>query len=90
MTLNWAVENPEKVGAFAGIYPVCNIASYSGVAKAAPAYGLTPEELQSELAEHNPTDRLAPLVKNRIPLFAISATQQVSGKRNRFCFPRFC
>lgn len=71
MTLTWAAEHPDKVGGFAGIYPVCNIASYPGIAKAAPAYGLTPEELEAQLKEHNPIDRLAPLAKARIPLFAI-------------------
>ena len=35
--LNWAADNPDKVAAFAGIYPVCNLASYPGLAKAAPA-----------------------------------------------------
>ncbi len=71
MTLSWAAENPDKVAAFAGIYPVCNIASYPGVAKAAAAYQLTPDELQSALAAHNPIDRLAPLAKVGVPLFAI-------------------
>lgn len=71
MTLSWAAENPEKVAAFAGIYPVCNIASYPGVAKAAAAYETTPEGLQSALATHNPIDRLAPLAKAGVPLFAI-------------------
>lgn len=71
MTLCWAAENADKVGGFAGIYPVCNIASYPGVAKAAPAYGLTPDELKAKLAEHNPVDRLAALAKARVPLFAI-------------------
>lgn len=71
MTLAWAAENPDKVGGFAGIYPVCNIASYPGIQKAAPAYGLTAEELESELAKHNPVDRLAPLANAQIPMFAI-------------------
>ena len=71
MTLSWAAENPDKVAAFAGIYPVCNLASYPGVAKAAPAYGLTTEALQSGLAAHNPIDRLTPLAKAGVPLFAI-------------------
>jgi hypothetical protein len=53
MTLSWAVENPEKVGGFAGIYPVCNVASYPGISKAAPAYGMSAEELEMDLAEHN-------------------------------------
>ena len=71
MTLCWAAENPEKVAAFAGIFPVCNLASWPGLAKAAPAYGMTPEELQANLAAHNPIDRLAPLAAAKIPFFAI-------------------
>ena len=71
MTLSWAAENPDKVAAFAGIYPVCNIASYPGIAKAAPAYEMTTEALQAGLAAHNPIDRLAPLAKAGVPLFAI-------------------
>ncbi|MGZ8900895.1 MAG: prolyl oligopeptidase family serine peptidase, partial [Limisphaerales bacterium] len=71
MTLSWAVENPDKVGGFAGIYPVCNVASYPGVTKAAAAYGMSPEELEARLAEHNPVDRLAALAKARVSLFAI-------------------
>jgi pimeloyl-ACP methyl ester carboxylesterase len=69
--LSWAADNPGKVAGFAGIYPVCNLASYPGIAKAAPAYELKPEELQARLAEHNPVDRLAALAKAGIPLFAI-------------------
>lgn len=71
MNLSWAAENPDKVAAFAGIYPVCNLASYPGVAKAAPAYQMTPETLQNLLTTHNPTDRLAPLAKAGVPFFAI-------------------
>ena len=71
MTLSWAAENPDKVAGFAGIYPVCNVASYPGVAKAAGAYEMKPEELTARLAEHNPIDRLAPLARAGVPLFAI-------------------
>ncbi len=71
MTLSWAVENPDKVGGFAGIYPVCNVASYPGIAKAAPAFQMPPEELRAHLQEHNPIDRLAALAKAGVPLFAI-------------------
>ena len=71
MTLCWAAENPDKVSAFAGIYPVCNIASYPGVARAADAFGMTPDSLQSDLSMHNPIDRLAPLAKAGVPFFAI-------------------
>ncbi len=71
MTLCWAVENADKVGGFAGIYPVCNIASYPGVPQASGAYRLKPEELTAQLADHNPIDRLAALAKAKVPLFAI-------------------
>jgi pimeloyl-ACP methyl ester carboxylesterase len=71
MTLSWAAENPDKVGGFAGIYPVCNLSSYPGLQKAAPAYGVTPEKLEQDLATHNPVDRLASLAKAGVPLFAI-------------------
>lgn len=71
MTLSWAAENPEKVGGFAGIYPVCNLVSYPGLAKAASAYRMTPEELGTHLREHNPVDRLAGLARAGVPLFAI-------------------
>jgi len=71
MTLSWAADNPEKVAAFAGIYPVCDIASYPGLAKAAGAYGMTPAELQAHLSEHNPIDRLANLARAKVPLFTI-------------------
>lgn len=71
MTLAWAVENADKVAGFAGVYPVCNVASYPGVAKASGAYRLTAEEFAKRLAEHNPIDRLAALAKAGVPLFAI-------------------
>jgi len=71
MLYNWAVENPEKVRCIAGIYPVCDLRSYPGLKAAAPAYGLSEEELARHLAEHNPIDRLAPLAKARVPIFHI-------------------
>jgi len=71
MTLAWAAENADKVAGFAGIYPVCNIASYPGVTNACGAYHLTAAELSTRLLEHNPIDRLATLAKAGVPLFAI-------------------
>jgi pimeloyl-ACP methyl ester carboxylesterase len=71
MTLAWAAENADKVAGFAGIYPVCDLASYPGVATASRAYGMTAEELESRLTEHNPIDRLASLASAGVPLFAI-------------------
>lgn len=71
MTLNWAAENPDKVGGFAGIYPVCNLKSYPGLDKASAAYKLTAKELEAQLAEQNPLERLEGLAKAKVPLFAI-------------------
>jgi len=71
MLYAWACENADKVGAIAGIYPVCNIASYPGIERAAGAYQLTAGQLKSQLRLHNPLDRLESLAKARVPLFAI-------------------
>lgn len=68
---NWAVEHPDKVRCVAGIYPVCDLRSYPGLTRAAPAYGLTAAELESRLAEHNPIERLAPLAKAGVPILHI-------------------
>jgi predicted TIM-barrel fold metal-dependent hydrolase len=71
MLYNWAVENPEKVGGVAGIYPVCNLESYPGIARAAGAYHMTKDELKAELHENNPTERLQPLAAAKVPIFHI-------------------
>jgi len=71
MLYGWAVEHPQSVGGVAGIYPVCNIDSYPGLARAAGAYGLTAEQLKDELTKHNPIDRLKPLAKAGVPVFHI-------------------
>ncbi len=71
MLYSWAVEHPESVGGVAGIYPVCNIASYPGLARAAPAFGMTANELEEEIAEHNPVDRLEQMAAARVPIFHI-------------------
>jgi dipeptidyl aminopeptidase/acylaminoacyl peptidase len=77
MTLGWAAENADKVAGFAGIYPVCDIASYPGVAKASGAYHLTEGELSGRLAEHNPIDRLEALARAGVPLFAVHGDRDV-------------
>ncbi|MCC6537031.1 MAG: patatin-like phospholipase family protein [Bryobacterales bacterium] len=71
MALAWAVEHPELVAGFAGIYPVTNLLSYPGLEKAAGAYEMTAAGLSARLYEHNPVERLTRLAKARVPLFAI-------------------
>lgn len=71
MLYNWAAEHPKNVQCIGGIYTVCDLTSYPGLEKAAPAYAMTPAELTAHLSEHNPIDRLAPLVKAKVPVFHI-------------------
>lgn len=68
MLYNWAVEHPQNVSAVAGVYPVCNISSYPGVAKAAGAYEMSAEALEKALETHNPIDRVEPLAKAKVPV----------------------
>ena len=71
MLYSWAAEHPQAVSGIAGIYPVCNIASYPGISRACGAYGLTAEQLTAELSKHNPIDRLAALAEAKVPIFHI-------------------
>ena len=75
MLYSWAAENPKSVAGIAGIYPVCNIASYPGIERACGAYGLTAEQLKVELSKHNPVDRLASLAEAKVPIFHIHGDQ---------------
>jgi dipeptidyl aminopeptidase/acylaminoacyl peptidase len=71
MLLNWAVENPRKVQCIAGIYTVCNLESYPGIEKCAPAYNLKPATLKRKLSKHNPIDRTKSLARSKVPLLFI-------------------
>lgn len=71
MLYSWAIDHPKSVSGVAGIYPVCSIASYPGVARAASAFELTPTELESRLSEFNPVDRLQPLARAKVPVMHI-------------------
>lgn len=71
MLYNWAAENPEKVHCIAGIYPVCDLRSYPGLKNAAGAYGLSPADLEKQLTQHNPIDRLEPLAKAGVPILHV-------------------
>lgn len=78
MVLNWSVEHPELVGGIAGIYPVFNYRSYPGLAGAAPAYGVTPEQLDSQSATMNPVERVEPLARAKVPVFLIHGDMDVT------------
>lgn len=68
---SWAISNPNKVAGLAGIYPVFDLRSYPGLERAAPAYNLTPNELEQQLESLNPVARLQVLAKSSIPVFLI-------------------
>jgi dipeptidyl aminopeptidase/acylaminoacyl peptidase len=68
---SWACDHPDQVAGIAGIYPVFDLRTYPGIVKAAPAYGLTPDELAMSLSENNPIERVGVLAKSKVPVFII-------------------
>ena len=75
MLYNWAAQNAQHVAGIAGIYPVCNLISYPGLAKACGAYNLSEAQLTAALPQHNPIDRLASLAAAKVPIFHIHGDQ---------------
>ena len=74
MMLSWAVNNPGKVSAFAGIYPVCNLESWPLVRDQKSTlkdYGMDLEELRASLKRFNPTENLAALAEHEVPMFMV-------------------
>jgi predicted esterase len=74
MMLAWAVRNPDKVKAFAGIYPVCNLASWplkNSKAQTLADFGMPEEELVANLPRFNPVDHLQGLLANKVPMFVV-------------------
>jgi len=74
MLLCWAYRHPDKVQAFAGIYPVCNIASWPlKYTKAAVLldYGMSEDKLLKQLESLNPAGNLEGLAKNKVPMFMV-------------------
>lgn len=73
MTLAWAVRNPDKVKAWVGIYPVCNLASWplkNSKKETLADFGLTEDEIRGRIDEFNPIANLEGLARNRVPMFA--------------------
>ena len=72
---SWAAENPDKVSAIAGIYPVFDLTTYPGIPAAAAAYDLTAAELQAELSQVNPIAKATRLAEQAIPCFIIHGNE---------------
>jgi alpha-beta hydrolase superfamily lysophospholipase len=64
---SWAIANPSRVAGIIGIYPVFDFRTYPGLKSAAPAYELTPAELETRLAEFNPIAHIRTLARAKIP-----------------------
>ncbi len=68
---SWAIANTDKVNGIAGIYPVFDLTTYPGLKRAAPAYGLSIEELSHSLGQYNPIANIDKLAQAKIPVFII-------------------
>jgi pimeloyl-ACP methyl ester carboxylesterase len=80
MTLAWAFRNPDKVKAWVGIYPVCNLASWplqSSKAQTLADFAMTEPELVAALPRFNPIDNLQGLLANKVPMFAVHGDHDV-------------
>lgn len=71
----WAIAHPEWTAGVGGIYPVYDWRTYPGVAAAAPAYGLSAEELSSRTAELCPIERIDVAARAGIPFHIIHGDQ---------------
>ena len=80
MTLAWAFRNPDKVKAWVGIYPVCNLASWplkNSKKDTLADFAMTEPELVAKLSEFNPIDNLKGLLANKVPMFAVHGDSDV-------------
>lgn len=80
MMLAWGARNPDKVRAFAGIYPVCSLKQWplKNLDITLADYGLTEAEFKSRIKEFNPLDNLAGLLANKVPMFVVHGDSDVS------------
>ena len=80
MMLSFAMRHPDKLVAFAGIYPVCNLASWP-LQKSKPAvladYRLSEAAFIAKLNYYNPVDNLARLAARHVPMFIVHGDSDV-------------
>lgn len=74
MMLAFAMRYPDKTSGFAGIYPVCNLASWP-LKNSKPSvlkdFGISENDLVSNLSTYNPVDNLRSLAERRVPFFSV-------------------
>jgi hypothetical protein len=80
MMLAWGMRNPEKVQAFVGIYPVCNLAGWplKGMAATLADYGLPEAEFRARMKEFNPVDNLQGFLANKVPMFVVQGDSDIA------------
>ncbi|MDA1039334.1 MAG: prolyl oligopeptidase family serine peptidase [Planctomycetota bacterium] len=67
----WAIAHPDLTAGVGGIYPVYDWRTYPGVAKAAVAYGLSPEQLSAQAAALCPIERIDVAAQAGVPFCII-------------------
>jgi predicted esterase len=80
MMLAWGTRNPDKVRAFVGIYPVCNLASWplkNSKAATLADFAMTEAEILEKLSQLNPIDNLQTLAANKVPMFVVHGDSDV-------------
>jgi predicted esterase len=80
MMLAWAVAHPEKVRAFVGIYPVCNLASWplkNSKAATLADFAMSETDLVANLTRYNPLENLNGLLANKVPMFIVHGDSDV-------------
>ncbi len=81
MTLAWAFRHPDKVQAWVGIYPVCNLSSWplkNSKAETLADFAMTEENLIAKLSDFNPISNLAGLAEQKVPMFAVHGDKDVT------------
>ena len=74
MMLSWAVRNPTKVAAYAGIYPVQNLRSWpikSSLGTTLSDFGMDKKTFIERIDAHNPINYLAGIAKAQVPIFLV-------------------
>ena len=72
--LSWAVRNPTKVAAYAGIYPVQNLRSWPmkwSLVATLRDFEMDEKTFIQRIDEHNPIDHLAGMAKAKVPIFIV-------------------
>lgn len=80
MMLSFAARYPDKLSAFVGIYPVCNLSSWplqKSKSSTLADYGMSEAELTSKLIQYNPVDNLEGLIKNKVPIFTVHGDEDL-------------